>query len=64
MAPRGLPKSRMGPTLARAFEEALTYVCTALAKEMARDGEGAQRLMEVNVVGALTIADARTAARR
>ena len=59
----GAPEIEDGSDSARAFQEALTYVCTALAKEMARDGEGAQRLMEVNVVGALTTADARTAAR-
>ena len=47
----------------RAFEEGLTYVCTALAKELARDGEGAQRLVEVEVVGAQSPDDARTAAR-
>ncbi|MGM0523864.1 MAG: bifunctional ornithine acetyltransferase/N-acetylglutamate synthase, partial [Bacillota bacterium] len=29
------------------FEEALTYVCQTLAKEIARDGEGATKLIEV-----------------
>ena len=46
-----------------AFQEALTYVCTSLAKEMVRDGEGAQRLIEVIVDGAHSLGDARTAAR-
>ena len=45
------------------FIEALRYVCTELAKELARDGEGAQRLIEVNVEGAHTTEDARKAAR-
>ncbi len=46
-----------------AFQEALTYVCTELAKELVRDAEGAQRLIEVEVVGARTVDDARAAAR-
>ncbi len=45
------------------FVEALRHVCTELAKELARDGEGAQRLIEVIVEGAHTTEDARKAAR-
>ena len=52
-----------GSASAGAFQEALGYICTALAKELVRDGEGAQRLMEVVVDGARSVADARTAAR-
>ena len=48
---------------ADAFREAITYVSTVLAKELARDGEGAQRLIEVVVDGAKNLSDARTAAR-
>jgi glutamate N-acetyltransferase/amino-acid N-acetyltransferase len=48
---------------ADAFREAIAYVCTVLAKELARDGEGAQRLIEVVVDGAKDLSDARTAAR-
>jgi len=48
---------------ASAFREALTYVCTELAKELVRDGEGAQRIMEVVVEGATSLPDARKAAR-
>ena len=48
---------------AKAFQEALNYVCISLAKEMARDGEGAQKLIEATVEGATSIADARSAAR-
>ena len=48
---------------ADAFEEALTFVCTSLAKEMVRDGEGAKKLIEVTVEEAVTLADARKAAR-
>lgn len=46
-----------------AFQEALTAVCVHLAKELARDGEGAGHIMAVTVDGAVSIADARTAAR-
>jgi glutamate N-acetyltransferase/amino-acid N-acetyltransferase len=46
-----------------AFEEALSYVCEHLAREVAADGEGATRLLEVTVTGAASVEDARTAAR-
>lgn len=46
------------------FQEALTYVCVELAKEMARDGEGATHLVEVTVEGTQTLQDARRAARK
>ncbi len=53
----------VGTPAADAFEEALTYVCISLAKEMVRDGEGAKKLIEVTVEEAGTVADARKAAR-
>ncbi len=37
-----------------AFAAALTDVCTSLAKQIARDGEGATRLVELCVTGAAT----------
>jgi glutamate N-acetyltransferase/amino-acid N-acetyltransferase len=46
-----------------AFQEALTAVCTHLAKSMARDGEGATKLIEVTVEGAEDQIWARQAAR-
>ncbi|MCL0099689.1 bifunctional glutamate N-acetyltransferase/amino-acid acetyltransferase ArgJ [Dehalococcoidia bacterium] len=52
-----------GSKEARAFQDGLDYVCTELAKELVRDGEGAQRLLEVTLYGAHNLADARTAAR-
>ena len=52
-----------GTSAAAAFEDALTYVCQSLAKEMVRDGEGAKKLIEVTVGGANSLADARKAAR-
>jgi glutamate N-acetyltransferase/amino-acid N-acetyltransferase len=45
------------------FQEALNAVCTHLAKSMARDGEGATKLIEVIVEGAEDQAGARQAAR-
>lgn len=45
------------------FTEALTELCTYLAKAIARDGEGATKLIEVKVEGAKNIEDARLAAR-
>jgi glutamate N-acetyltransferase/amino-acid N-acetyltransferase len=45
------------------FQEALTAVCTHLAKSMARDGEGATKLIEVIIEGAEDQAGARQAAR-
>ncbi len=48
---------------AAAFQQALNRVCIYLAKAIARDGEGASRLIEVNVQGASSVAGARLAAR-
>jgi glutamate N-acetyltransferase/amino-acid N-acetyltransferase len=46
-----------------AFQEALNAVCTHLAKSIARDGEGATKLIEVKVEGAEDEVWARQAAR-
>lgn len=45
------------------FVLALTEVCTTLAKAVARDGEGATKLVEITVAGAATEAEAETAAK-
>lgn len=45
------------------FREALVFVCTRLAMAVARDGEGATRLIEAKVVNAASEKDARLAAR-
>ena len=45
------------------FREAVEAVCVALARGLARDAEGATKLIEVEVEGALTLAEARAAAR-
>ncbi len=47
----------------KAFTEALKQVCIALAKKMAADGEGASKLIEVDVKGAPSTKDARRVAR-
>ena len=59
----------LGPTLRpgtagwEQFKEALRWVMTYLAKAIARDGEGATKLVEIRVQGAPTRADARRIAR-
>jgi glutamate N-acetyltransferase/amino-acid N-acetyltransferase len=45
------------------FQAALDAVCTTLAKKMAADGEGATKLMEINVTGGATVKEARAVAR-
>lgn len=45
------------------FREALHYVCTDLARQMARDGEGASKYFETVVTGARNVEDARLAAK-
>lgn len=45
------------------FLRALEYVLVKLTREMARDGEGATRLIEVEVLNAVSDDDARRAAR-
>jgi glutamate N-acetyltransferase / amino-acid N-acetyltransferase len=48
-----------GPVDAKAFEEALSQVCLALVRDIASDGEGAGRLIVVEVSGARDDAQAR-----
>jgi len=52
-----------GTEAAVIFQQALDQVCIYLAKRIARDGEGATRLIEVTVNGAASQADAVAAAR-
>jgi len=44
------------------FVEGLTAVCVSLTKQIARDGEGASKLVEINVVGAQDEANAHRTA--
>ncbi|HNR00310.1 MAG TPA: bifunctional glutamate N-acetyltransferase/amino-acid acetyltransferase ArgJ, partial [Trueperaceae bacterium] len=55
--------SNLVPADAYELELALTEVATELAKHIARDGEGATKLITVRVRGALTDVEARRAAR-
>ncbi len=48
---------------ADAFQQALDRVCIYLAKAVAGDGEGATKLIEVTVNGAMNVAEAKLAAR-
>jgi glutamate N-acetyltransferase/amino-acid N-acetyltransferase len=52
-----------GHDAAPLFRDALRATCVHLAKGMARDAEGASKLIEVRVEGAASEADARRAAR-
>jgi len=45
------------------FQEGLNLLCKDLAKQMARDGEGATKFLEVEVNGALTKYDAQIVAK-
>ncbi len=45
------------------FQEGLEFVCTSLAKMIAKDGEGATKLIEARVKGAKSLKDARKAAK-
>ncbi len=48
---------------AMAFQQALNAVAQYLAKEIARDGEGATQLIEVRIQGAASLSDAQKAGR-
>ena len=45
------------------FQEGLEHVCVSLAKMIAKDGEGATKLIEARVKGALNSKDAKLAAK-
>jgi len=59
----GGEKIDSGSPQAALFRQALSDVCIYLTREIARDGEGATRLIEVKVSGAANTAEARQAAR-
>lgn len=52
-----------GSRQAETFQSALNQLCIHLAKSIARDGEGATQLIEVNVSGASSFTDAVLVAR-
>jgi glutamate N-acetyltransferase / amino-acid N-acetyltransferase len=55
----GAPSIKAGTSAHRAFTAALADVCHSLALQIVADGEGAQRVIEIEVRGAKTEADAR-----
>jgi glutamate N-acetyltransferase/amino-acid N-acetyltransferase len=59
----GLPSLREDSEEGASFQEAVTELCIYLARCVARDGEGASKLIEVTVEGAKSLAEARRAAR-
>jgi glutamate N-acetyltransferase/amino-acid N-acetyltransferase len=59
----GNPPLSSGTADAHRFEAGLESVCTDLARKMAADGEGATKLLQVDVTGATSEGDARIAAR-
>ena len=59
----GNPPISAGSADAGTFTEALEQVCVHLSRELARDGEGATRLIIVELEGAMDTLDARKAAR-
>ncbi len=59
----GGPTIAAGTPAAAAFERSLRYVCIAMARMLARDGEGAEKLIEVRIEGAASAREARAAAR-
>ncbi len=58
-----LANGHAGPVEGGLFEEALLHLCTRMTEMLARDGEGATRLLRIQVTGAATSAEARTVAR-
>ena len=59
----GGARSRPRSPGAAPFQRALRYVCIEMAKMLARDGEGAEKLIEVRIEGAASDKEARAAAR-
>ncbi len=55
---------RSGSPMAKQFESSLLSVCEDLVRQLARDGEGATKLITIEIEGARSAAEADTAARR
>jgi glutamate N-acetyltransferase/amino-acid N-acetyltransferase len=59
-AARGAPRiSKAGDPRLKDFRRAFTMVLANLAEQVARDGEGARKLVEIKVEGAVSKASAR-----
>jgi glutamate N-acetyltransferase/amino-acid N-acetyltransferase len=61
-AAAGAPALRAGTAGFRTFQVGLEMVCLSLARMIARDGEGATKLVEIRISGARTAQEARRAA--
>lgn len=59
----GMSGKKLTANSSQLFQKALDHVCIYLAKEIARDGEGATQILEVKVTGAANEKEARIAAR-
>jgi glutamate N-acetyltransferase / amino-acid N-acetyltransferase len=59
----GGPELLAGSAAAQQLSAAITQLAIELARDLARDGEGARTLIEMTVEGARSLADARIAAR-
>jgi glutamate N-acetyltransferase/amino-acid N-acetyltransferase len=55
--------AKAGSATLSAFASALTSLCTDLAQQIVRDGEGATKFITIRVEGAASAAEARTAAK-
>jgi glutamate N-acetyltransferase/amino-acid N-acetyltransferase len=60
----GGPPVRSADERSRTFEAALAAVCEDLVRQLARDGEGATKLVTIEIEGARNAAEADVAARR
>ncbi len=58
-----VPVLRAGSAACAVFQRLLDHACRSLAMQVCRDGEGATKIVEVNVAGARTRADAKQVAR-
>jgi glutamate N-acetyltransferase / amino-acid N-acetyltransferase len=58
-----LANGAAGPVDHHAFATALTELCTDLAQQIVRDGEGATKFITIRVLGAASEGDARVAAK-
>lgn len=56
-------KGKVDSVASAEFQNGLDYVCIELAKMIASDGEGATKLIEAKVIGALSEDDAKKAAK-
>lgn len=56
-------KPEVGSPEASAFASALTSLCTDLAQQIVRDGEGATKFIAIHVTGAVSDEDAKRAAK-